>query len=73
MGIFLNWLTESIITEPTKRSEHTTMAEKMEIAGGVANFRQLVDDYREKAGDSYSIDEDPLFMDIDAFKSIYLK
>lgn len=77
MGVFLNWLTENLVLqpiemiEPTKRSNHTTMAEKVEMAGGVANFRQLVDEYREKAGDSYSTDEDPLFMDIDKFKNIY--
>ncbi len=47
------------------------MAEKVQMAGGVPEFRQLVDDYREKSGDEYDIDEDPLFMDIEKFRNTY--
>jgi len=76
MGMFLDWATEKMLTpvtnvSVTEKSEKTSMEEKVEIIGSVDEFRKLVSDYREKAGDNYSMDEDPIFMDIDRFKIRY--
>lgn len=76
MGMFLDWATDKMLTpvtdiNVTKKSETTTMEEKVNIAGSIDDFRKLVDDYREKAGDNYSMDEDPIFMDLDRFKIRY--
>ncbi len=76
MGMFLDWATEKMLTPVTNMSiaatsEKTSMEEKVEIIGSVDEFRKLVSDYREKAGDNYSMDEDPIFMDVDRFKIRY--
>lgn len=78
MGMFLDWTTDKLLTPVTDitisdRSEKTSMEEKVEIVGSVGNLRQLVDDYREKSGDNYEMEDDPIFMSVERFKTRYSK
>lgn len=75
MGYFKEWLLESLtpVTEigSAARQEKTTLHQKADMVGGVANLRQLVAEYREKCGDAYSEEEDPLFMSMEKFVEKY--